>query len=113
MGDLVQGGMFGGLNWKPLDNDAPFGPPAPAMSGTTLSTASNTLKETGTALASAGKSAGIKGASIVDTSTGAAGGSNAIGGLLTRAVVVILGFVFVAVGLTMFRPQAILQKVAR
>ena len=82
------------------------------------------LASAGNVAGTIAKAAGVKGSSFaakagdtdqpgqptaagVGSETGSAIGS----GLLVRGVVIVLGFVFVGVGLTMFRPATILQKV--
>jgi len=79
------------------------------------------LNNAGSTIAATASKAGIKGVSGsavgADTPTASNAGAvstsgSAVGQYLVRGVVIVLGFVFVAVGLSMFKPNMILQKVA-
>jgi len=75
------------------------------------------LKTASDAIGKVASGAGIQGADVASSSNasqsagviGGAGGGQ-LAAYFIRGVVIILGFIFVAVGLTMFKPQAILQK---
>lgn len=79
----------------------------------TLDSAKETISKTAT-------TAGIKGATgaapstDIDATAGGSGGiASQLGPVLVRAIVVLLGFVFVGVGLTMFKPASIIERVTR
>src|SRR3989304_3959645 len=96
--DIVQGGMFGGLGWKPLDNDAPFGS-RPANTLPDMPTLPNIGGSAGQGAANikaAADKAGITGGSIAPGATtgnpNATTGASVAANYFTRAVIVILGF---------------------
>lgn len=123
----VQGGIFGGLTSQPIDWGAPTGstppnfndtfgafPSIPQLPGSFAPSATSK----GNVVASAGGA--NSGAYIAPTTPQTAAPSNAqagaqpspAGGVVSgsladyfmRAVIIILGFIFVAIGLNMFRP---------
>lgn len=131
--DIVQGGMFGGLNYQPLGWDAPTGSqPAQSSGSSDWSTIPDYLAglpssfapsqtSQGTVVTSQGGatgSAGVAGtgapAYAIGTPSNAAAGSQpapstgiqsgSLGDYFLRGVIIVLGFIFVAIGLNMFRP---------
>ena len=144
MTDYVQGGMFGGLTFAPIDFNPTFGPQGPTVApnesslgylgtnpnlntnipGSTLPT-NQQFQLQGSTI-----SQGIQGATIsapaststpnttqttpssnpANASAGTAGGGPAGGSLadyFARAIIIVLGFIFVAVGLNMLRPGTV------
>lgn len=103
--------MFGGLNWKPLENDAPFGS-TPAASPfslpdvPSLPPVGGAAKSGASAIKQAATAAGITGGTIAPGATtgnpSVATGAGVLNSWFARGVIVVLGFVFVAVGLSQF-----------
>lgn len=132
MADYVQGGIFGGLNFQPLGWGAPTGPqPAnplpslpslPQLGAPSQTTAGNVVTSQGSASGLGGISAPPNGAptNAVGTPSNASAGAQpqstgsswlpdwlsqgSIGDFFLRVLIVILGFIFVAIGLNMFKP---------
>lgn len=121
-GQFVQGGAFGGLNFQPVDWGATFGPqpanPVPSL-GSTFAPSQTSAGNVVTSQGASGSSApnvGPTGAPIntIGTPSNAQAGaqptpasgisSGSIADYFIRAVIVILGFIFVAIGLNMFKP---------
>lgn len=122
MTEFVQGGMFGGLTFKPLDFAGEFGPKPAAKNP--FDDAFDQFNSAKTAIGKVSAGSGItgstiKGASDAGVVANAGGGilgssGTGLGNVLIRGVVVVLGFIFVAVGLTMFKGGAVIvaQKAA-
>lgn len=121
-GQFVQGGAFGGLNFQPVDWGAPFGSqpanPLPALPST-FAPSSTSAGPVITSQGGAGSSGPNVGGTFAPTNTigtpsnaqataqpqPASGlSSGSIADYFVRAVIVILGFIFVAIGLNMFKP---------
>lgn len=128
MTDYVQGGMFGGLTFQPLGSDAPWGtqaavpfsdiPAIPQISNgfaPSQTSSGNVVVSSGTAAGSAGVAAtgapysvGPVNASVTpqpQASSGVASGT--LADYFLRGVIIVLGFIFVAIGLNMFRPGTV------
>lgn len=104
MTDYVQGGMFGGMTFAPLSSLPSFGsaPAAPpSFLGATINT---TNPQISTGIAGTTPASSVPSAIATPTPAGAGASADptSYSGFFVRAVVVILGFIFVAVGLTMF-----------
>lgn len=126
--EYVQGGIFGGLKFQPLDWGAPTGSTPAAKSAPDTSAAQSTA--TGTApkinwydpsswkLPSiqdvfTGMQNGAKGATTdaIKAATGLDGSK--IDNYLQRGTIIFLGFIFVAAGLYMLKPTAVTQVIAK
>lgn len=112
---FVQGGAFGGLNFQPLDWGSPTGSqganPLPVIGG-----GLNTITSQGSASGSSatpmlptlaptnaiGTPSNAQTTAQPQSSGGISSGS--LADYFVRAVIVILGFIFVAIGLNMFKP---------
>jgi hypothetical protein len=127
----VQGGAFGGLDFQPLGWGSPVGSQPASTLPSLPSTFAPSATSGGNVVASQGSAGGYGGTSAAPTlalpgSNGAAsnaaptnaassaqpgaGSSIATGSIadyFARTVIVILGFIFIAVGLNMFRPGLI------
>lgn len=110
----VQGGIFGGMSFQPLGWDAPTGstpaatggglslpdvPALPSIGGSAGSAASGTIQQAATA---AGITGGAVPPAATTGSTTASTGASVANSWFIRGTIVILGFVFVAVGLSQF-----------
>lgn len=137
MTEYVQGGMFGGMTSAPLDFNPQFGStpatpsitPVPNLPGSTpfserWPSSSGSALGGGTVAAPNGALPGMplpSATSSPPAGTPSAGGGQATGFLglpsdwFFRAVLIILGMIFVAVGLHMFAPSIVpdVRKVAR
>lgn len=109
---FVQGGIFGGLSSAPISFNPTFGS-TPATTQTAELPGTATTPSVGGAgsaafqgIPGAASAAGITGGSVPPASTtgstAGAGGASTLNNWFVRAVIVILGFVFVAVGLSQF-----------
>lgn len=122
----VQGGMFGGMSFQPLGWGADFGStpaqtpaisPAPGLPGSTLNTG---IQSGGSVAGGGGPPVGITGATVgipgpstasapAATTPAATSGSSGPFGLpvdwFPRLVLIVLGMIFVAVGLKMLAPS--------
>lgn len=132
----VLGGAFGGLNEQPLGWGSPFGSSSPSLASgeqalgnanaiiangfslfggnpaTGSGTANPPVASSGIAPASVAPAGASTGKITADVSSGTA---STLANYFTRAVIIVLGFIFVAAGLVMFKPNAtaILEKVTR
>lgn len=134
MTDFVQGGMFGGLTFAPLESNPTFGPSPAATTGvdgsfqplnplpTLPSNFAPSATSAGNVVASNGGLGQVSpnvGPTVPNTqgipsnatpttpATSAPSGgisSGSVADYFFRAVIVILGFIFVAIGLNMFKP---------
>ncbi|MDE2020007.1 MAG: hypothetical protein KGJ13_06715 [Patescibacteria group bacterium] len=110
---FVQGGAFGGLNFAPIDFNPQFGPqganPLPVIGppgnitsqGSAGGSAPNVLP-TFAPTNTVGTPSNAQATAQPSPSSGVASGS--LADYFFRAVIVILGFIFVAIGLNMFKP---------
>lgn len=117
MTDYVQGGIFGGMNFAPIDFNPTFGstPAAPSFG---LDDGAKAISSASTSLNNVSPASNFPAAtSVAAPSLGTSGASKTSGSVVadffSRAVVIILGFIFVAVGLLMFKPaQQIISNTA-
>lgn len=133
--DFVQGGMFGGLNFQPIDWNAPTGsqpantqpqdwttiPAIPQLPGKTFAPSATTQGPviTSSGGTSTGGSVSPNGSPINAQGTpsnasaatqpqpGQSIQSGSLADYFLRGVIIVLGFIFVAIGLNMFRPGVV------
>ena len=119
---FVQGGAFGGLNFQPVDWGATFGNQGPAALPALSSDFAPSATSSGNVVTSQGGAGSVAPnvgptnapAFTIGTPSNAVAGAQAqpasgiasgsLADYFLRAVIVILGFIFVAIGLNMFKP---------